>query len=46
VFKDLSARLDKQLARLDTLVKTELPALNKFLTEQQLEAVKDEIKKQ
>jgi hypothetical protein len=45
VFKDLSARLDKQLSRLDALIKTELPALNKFLTEQQLETVKDEIKK-
>ena len=45
VFKDLSAQLDKQLARLDALIKAELPALNKFLTEQQLEAVKDEIKK-
>jgi hypothetical protein len=28
MFKDLSSRLDKELARLDALVKAELPALN------------------
>ena len=31
VFKELSSRLDKQLARLDALVKTELAAFNKSL---------------
>ena len=41
VFKELSARLDKELARLDALVKTELVAFNRQLTGARLEAVKD-----
>jgi photosystem II stability/assembly factor-like uncharacterized protein len=41
VFKDLSARLDKELARLDALVKTDLAALNTQLTAQSLPPVKD-----
>ena len=41
VFKDLSARLDQQLAALDALVKTELPALNKALAGKKLAPVTD-----
>ena len=41
VFKDLSSRLDQQLARLDALVRTELTALNKILAAQKLELVRD-----
>ena len=33
VFKDLSARLDKELARLDALVKSDLVALNRLLAQ-------------
>jgi hypothetical protein len=32
VFKELSGRLDKELARLETLVKTEVPAFNARLS--------------
>ncbi len=39
VFKDLSSRLDQQVARLDALVRTELTALNKILASQKLELV-------
>jgi hypothetical protein len=39
VFKELSARLDKQLARLDALVKTELAALNTSLQRAGLQPV-------
>ncbi len=42
VFKDLSSRLDQQVARLDALVRTELTALNKILASQKLELVRDE----
>ena len=42
VFKELSGRLDKQLARLDGMLKTELPAFNKQLTDRKLEPIKDE----
>ncbi len=41
VFKELSGRLDKQLARLETLVKADLAALNKSLAAAGLAAVKD-----
>jgi photosystem II stability/assembly factor-like uncharacterized protein len=41
VFKELSGRLDKELARLDALVKSDLAALNKLLADQKLEPVKD-----
>jgi photosystem II stability/assembly factor-like uncharacterized protein len=41
VFKELSSRLDQQLARLEAVVKNELPALNKLLTDQKLEPVQD-----
>jgi hypothetical protein len=40
VFKDLSARLDAQIARLDAVLKTDLPAFNKLLAGRKLEAVK------
>jgi photosystem II stability/assembly factor-like uncharacterized protein len=36
VFKDLSARLDKELARLDALTKSDLAELNKLLTQLKL----------
>jgi len=39
VFKELSGRLDKELARLEALVKTELAALNTVLTELKLERI-------
>jgi photosystem II stability/assembly factor-like uncharacterized protein len=42
IFKDLSARLDKELARLDAAVKTDLPALNTLLTAQKLEPITDQ----
>jgi photosystem II stability/assembly factor-like uncharacterized protein len=41
MFKDLSARLDKQLARLDALVKSDLAATNTLLAGQKLEPIKD-----
>ena len=41
VFKELSGRLDKQLSRLDGLVKGELVALNKSLEAARLAPVKD-----
>jgi photosystem II stability/assembly factor-like uncharacterized protein len=41
VFKDLSSRLDQQIARLDALARTELTALNKLLAGQKLETVGD-----
>jgi hypothetical protein len=41
VFKELSGRLDKELARLDALVKGELAAFNKQLSAARLEPVKD-----
>ena len=43
VFKDLSARLDKELARLDAAVKTDVPALNTLLTAQKLEPITDRV---
>ena len=42
VFKELSGRLDTQLARLEGFLKTELPAFNKILIEQKLEPIKDD----
>ena len=41
VFKDLAAQLDKQLARLDSFAKTELPSFNKLLADLKLEPIKD-----
>jgi photosystem II stability/assembly factor-like uncharacterized protein len=41
VFKELSARLDQQLAKLDALVASDLAAFNKTLTDASLEAVTD-----
>jgi len=42
VFKELSGRLDKQLARLEGFLKTELPAFNKMLSDRHLEPIKDD----
>ncbi|HEY7500491.1 MAG TPA: hypothetical protein VH740_18360 [Vicinamibacterales bacterium] len=39
MFKDLSARLDKELARLEALVKSELAATNALLAAQKLEPI-------
>jgi hypothetical protein len=39
VFKDLSARLDAQVARLDGVLKTDVPALNKLLASRKLEPI-------
>ena len=39
VFKDLSARLDAQVARLEAVVKTDLPAFNKLLASRKLEPI-------
>jgi hypothetical protein len=39
VFKDLSAQLDRQFARLDAIVKTDLAAFNKQIAKKKLEAV-------
>jgi hypothetical protein len=39
VFKDLSARLDRQLARVDQIVKTDLPDLNRMLTDRNMELI-------
>ena len=41
VFKDLSGRLDKELARLDALAKSDLAGFNALLTKRKLEPVKD-----
>jgi photosystem II stability/assembly factor-like uncharacterized protein len=43
VFKDLSARLDKQLAELDSLAKVDLAAFNKLLAGKKLAPVRDEV---
>lgn len=43
VFKELSARLDKELARLDALVQTDLAALNRLLERAGMAAVKGTI---
>jgi hypothetical protein len=40
VFKDLSARLDAQMANLDGLLKTEVPAFNKLVVSKKLEALR------
>ena len=40
MFKELSARLDAELARLDAVVKADLPAFNKEIAKKKLEAVK------
>ncbi len=39
VFKDLSARLDRQLARFDAIVKTDLPDVNRILVDRNLELI-------
>jgi hypothetical protein len=41
IFKDLSARLDQELARLDAAVKTDVAALNKLLSAESLEPIVD-----
>jgi photosystem II stability/assembly factor-like uncharacterized protein len=41
VFKELAGRLDKQLARLEGFLKTELPAFNKVLGDAGLEPIRD-----
>jgi photosystem II stability/assembly factor-like uncharacterized protein len=41
VFKELSSRLDQQLAKLDALARTDLTALNRLLTDLKLEPVQD-----
>ena len=41
VFKDLSGRLDKELARLDALAKSDLAGFNALLNKRKLEPVKD-----
>jgi len=43
VFKELSARLDAQFAKLAAAVKTDLPALNKLVTSRKLTPIKDEV---
>ena len=43
VFKDLSARLDKELGRLDALVTSDLGAVNKLLVDRKMEPIKDSI---
>ena len=40
VFKELGARLDAELARLDALTKTDLVAFNKLLAGRRIEGVK------
>jgi len=40
VFKELSGRLDVQLAKLDTIVKTDVPALNKEFAKKKIDSVK------
>jgi hypothetical protein len=40
IFKDLSSRLDKELARLDAAVKGDVPALNKQLAAAKLDPIK------
>jgi photosystem II stability/assembly factor-like uncharacterized protein len=42
VFKELSARLDKELARLDAIVKTDVASFNKQLPAWKLDAIKDD----
>jgi photosystem II stability/assembly factor-like uncharacterized protein len=41
VFKELSDRLDAEIARLQQLLRTELPAFNRLLQQRRLEPVKD-----
>jgi photosystem II stability/assembly factor-like uncharacterized protein len=41
VFKELSGRLDKELGRLEALVRSDLPALNALLTGAGLDPIKD-----
>jgi hypothetical protein len=43
VFKELSARLDAQIAKLDAAVKTDLPALNKLVVSRKLTPIKNEV---
>jgi photosystem II stability/assembly factor-like uncharacterized protein len=44
IYKDLSGKLDKELARLDALVATDLTALNTLLAVQKLEPIKDGVR--
>jgi photosystem II stability/assembly factor-like uncharacterized protein len=41
VFKELSGRLDKELSRLEAVIKSDLPALNSLLRDQNLEPIRD-----
>ena len=41
MFKELSGRLDKELARLDALAKSDLAGFNTLLTKRKLAPVKD-----
>jgi photosystem II stability/assembly factor-like uncharacterized protein len=43
VFKELSARLEAQFAKLAAAVKTDLPALNKLVASRKLAPIKDEV---
>jgi photosystem II stability/assembly factor-like uncharacterized protein len=43
VFKELSARLDAQFAKLTAALKADLPALNKLVASRKLAAIKDEV---
>lgn len=43
VFKELSARLAAQIAKLDTAIATDLPALNKLVAARKLAAIKNEL---
>jgi photosystem II stability/assembly factor-like uncharacterized protein len=45
VFKDLSARLDAEVAKLEQILKTDLPAFNKLVVASRLDPVKDEMPK-
>lgn len=45
VFKDLSARLDAEVAKLEQILKTDLPAFNKLVVASRLDPVKDETPK-
>ena len=43
VFKELSARLDAQFAKLAAAIKADLPALNKLVASRKLAPIKDEV---
>ena len=43
VFKDLAARLDQQLARLEAIAKSDLPAINTQMAGLKLEPLEDRV---